>query len=611
MKKGFRFALILAAIAFSAYSLLVTIRTRSVSQTPEIKVLLVFTPSLAKEEQITLRAYRSVLEEEGFPYQEIGAPALLSMGPEAVSRSKPAIIFPDGAAKHIPEEMRFWIERYLGAGGNAAFVYDAGTRDVKGRFLDEGVFAGITGINNVTYERVRAQAYTVGHIKFLNRRALEFFQVPEGKTQAGLLLGGYAYGTLEYPMARTRFLRRVRPEDIYATAETLDGERYPGLVLSDSGRGKTLYANLPLGYAKCYSDDFPLRSVLRTFLAGVVRMPRLLGVRDGRGGLVIDWHIDSSIDWRSLQDMLSAGYLGPDLRCSLDIAAGDFRDKPGDGLGFDACGKGRSKLELIKGFGSVGSHGGWAHNWFSTGIESGAFGREEILANIKRNADCLESVTGTKVVEYSAPNGIHPQPVTTEVLEELGFLAYYYTGDTGSAPNRSFLNGRKISDKVIAFPIMPLGKSASLYEMKRAGIPEDEVQRWLLEAADYVIRNRTVRLVYSHPYDIPDYPRALKTFLQYAGRKQKEGALRVDSMAGFARFLLRLLKTRCSFTLTDRGLAVSLRNPEGIEGLAVALPLARYVRPSGPGLTVQDDGDYFNIVFEDAVRERTIVVDFR
>jgi hypothetical protein len=608
MKKAFQAGLLLAVIAFSAYSLLVTIRTRGISDTLEIKVLLVYTPSLAKDEEITLRAYRSVLEEEGFPYQEVGAPALLSMDPESILRSKPVIIFPDGAAKHVPEEMRFWIERYLQAGGSAAFIYDAGTQDVKGRFLNEGVFAEVTGVNNVTFEQFRDQAYTLGHLKLLDQKSLEFFQVPEGKTQAGLLLGGYAYGTLEYPMARTRYLRRLKPEDIFATAETLAGEAYPGIVLSDRGPGKVLYVNLPLGYVKCYSDDFPLRSVLRTFLAGVVKMPHLVGVRDGRGGLVINWHIDSSIDWRSLRDMMKDGYLGPDLRYSLDITAGDFRDTPGDGLGFDACGKGRPTIDLIKGFGSVGSHGGWAHNWFAAKVESGAFVKREIYANIKRNTDCLESVTGTKVVEYSAPNGIHPQPVTTEVLEELGFLAYYYTGDTGSAPNRTFLNGRKISDKVIAFPIMPLGKSASLYEMKGRGTPEDEVERWLLETTDYVIRNRTVRLVYSHPYDVPDYPRALKTFLKYASRKQKEGLLRVESMGEFASFLLRFLKTRTSFTLTGETLTISLRNPEGLEGITVALPRGSYARPSGPGLIVQEAGDYYDLILEGSGQERTIVV---
>jgi hypothetical protein len=611
MKKAFRAVLVLALAVFSVFSILKIIRTRRIANGPEIKILLVFNPTTGGNEDITLQAYRSVLQEEGFPFQEVGATALLSLSPEDVLRSTPAIVFPDGAAAHLPMEMRPWIERYVRNGGSAAFIYDAGTRDVKGRFLDEGLFAGTTGINAVTYKRFQDRSYTLGHIKFLDRKSQELFQVPSGKLQEGLLLGGYAYGTLEYPMARTAYLRAVSAEEIYATVETLDGEPYPAIVLSGRGLGRTLYVNMPLGFVKCYSDDFPLRSVLRTFLGRIVKMPRLLGVRRGRGGLVVNWHIDSSIDWKSLPAMLKDGYLVKDLKYSLDVTAGDFRDAPGDGLGFDACGKGRPFLELLRGFGTIGSHGGWGHNWFADGVGSGAFTKAEIAENIRRNSVCLESVTGAKVVEYAAPAGIHPQPMTTDILEKQGFLAYYYTGDAGSAPNRTFLNGKKISDKVLAFPIMPLGKSASFHEMKTSGVAEAEVEKWLTETTDYVIRNRTIRLIYSHPYDIPDYPRALKSFLQYAARKQKEGGLEVDSMTDFARFLLRFLKTEFAFARSGAGLVVTLRNPEGLDGVTFAVPRSAYARPESPGLAVQADEDYFYAAVEGDARARTIVVKAR
>ena len=94
-----------------------------------------------------------------------------------------------------------------------------------------------------------------------------------------------------------------------------------------------------LGYAKAYSDDMPIRSIMRTFLFKIAHIPHLLNVPKGRGGMVINWHIDSNIDWKYIPFMIQNGYLRKGMEYSLHITAGDFRDEPGDGMGFDAARK--------------------------------------------------------------------------------------------------------------------------------------------------------------------------------------------------------------------------------------------------------------------------------
>jgi hypothetical protein len=608
VKKVFIATGIFSLVVFGFYQFWQIRQIRSLSHEQEIKVGLVYASTSVKDYSHILKAYESILREEGIPYDVMSAHLLLSLEAEEVVKYHPAIIFPDGAARHLPPEFESWTEHYCETGGHVIVVYDPGTISVKKAFLKKAIFTHITGINYITYDLKGEGAYTVGNIKFTDEDCSEFFQVPYGKTAEGLLLGGYAYGKLEYPIACNMQNKALHPDEVFATAIAKDGKEYPALVLREYGKGKVLYVNLPLGHLKCFSDDLPLRAVLRTFLKRIVKIPYLHNTSFGKGGIVINWHIDSSIDWTSIGAMLEEGYLKKDIKYSLHITAGDFRDKPGDGLGFDACGKGKPYLQLIKDYGVFGSHGGWGHNWFSWNIENGIFKRNEIYEYIKKNKDCLESIVDYNVVEYAAPNGIYPQPVTTEVLEELGFLAYYYTGDTGSAPNRTFFNGQKLSDKIIAFPILTFGKAASFYEMQRYGYSENDVKKWLLKTIDYVVKNRTVRLIYSHPYDIPEYPDAIKLFLDYAIQKQNEGSLHIDTMTSFATYLLKFLQTDYQFKIQEKELNISLGNPEGLAGITIALPKVGYKNPHSPNLSVEEDEDYYYMTITRSIEKEVILV---
>ncbi|MGB9812016.1 MAG: hypothetical protein ACPLSN_10005 [Dictyoglomus turgidum] len=119
-----------------------------------------------------------------------------------------------------------------------------------------------------------------------------------------------------------------------------------------------MYVNLPLGHLKAYADDFPIRTFLRVFLFEILKIPHLLNTPYGIGGIVINWHVDSSIDWKSIPYMLQNNYLRKGIEYSIHITAGDFRDKQGDKLGFDACGEGKKYVKMILNFGVISSHGG-------------------------------------------------------------------------------------------------------------------------------------------------------------------------------------------------------------------------------------------------------------
>ncbi len=606
MKRPAVAVIFLALMSFALYSFSNIYKTFRLTNKKEIEVFIVYHPALKSKYPHILQAYKSVLDEEGVPYEEISAYMLLSLNVEDIINSKLAIVFPDTISQILPGELKPWVRDYLGRGGSIAIVYDAGTRTQKGAFLEKALFSDIVRINYITYNRLSKDAYTIGYIKMDNRESSDFFQIPPGKIDDGLLLGGYAYGKLEYPIARNELLDDFNSEEIYATVVTQDRQKFPALVMKNYGRGNVLYVNLPLGHLKAHSDDLPLRAILRTFLFKVVKIPHLLNTKYGKGGLVINWHIDANVDWKSIPFMLEKGYLRKGIDYSIHITAGDFRDYPGDYLGFDACGKGKPFVQMILKYGSIGSHGGWGHNWFSNNIVGNKFEERQIYDYIKKNNECLESITGYHVREYAAPNGVHPQPITTKALEKLKILAYYYTGDTGSAPNRTFINGEMISEKVIAFPIMPFGKSASLDDMKRSQKTEEEVRNWFFRNIDYVVENRTVRLIYSHPYDILKYPSGLQSFLNYAEGLLNKGMLEIKSMTYFAQFLLRFLKTQYQFEINDNNLIIKLINPEGLEGITVAVPKHSYKKPLSSDLLVQEDDDYYYLSIKGNNTEKSV-----
>jgi hypothetical protein len=529
------------------------------------QVAVVYEPRAAEEQSAIRDAYEAVLDEEGVPHEWLSTTDLLLIGGRELARRYKVLIFPDALAQRMPAETSARARDYVTAGGNVAVVLDPGIKDPGGAYRAGGVLATLAGVEYQRYQQERSSAYVEGNVDFTSLDGPAEWAIPPGKLYNGHVVGGYSYGSLKYPMASAELLSA--DVEVIASFGSI-----PVIAERRVGDGRVLWVNLPLGYLKAHGDDLPLRTVLRTFLFDRVGLPHLVASPGGVGGLVVDWHVDSQIEWEGLPKLIESGVLRPGLRVQFDVTAGPYRDTPGDDLGFDACGAGETVLRSILPFGEIGSHGGWSHNFFSDHLEHGELDEAEIEDFVTRNNDCLTEVTGRRPTAYSAPNGVHP-PVVTDLLEEQGFAAYYYTGDTGSPPTRTFVDGAMVSDQMWAFPVMPNGLYASIGEMDRAGLTPAEVEGWLDDTLDYVASEDTIRLIYSHPYDLEGpYRAAAKRFLDRAETLQEQGRLRVQPMTYFARFLSRFVETEYSIRRDAGDVVVSLANHEGLRDIAVAVP---------------------------------------
>ncbi len=574
-----------------------------------IGVLLVYEQQGPSDFPGVLPAYESVLQEEGVIYRKIEATRLITLPPKEMAEGNAVVIFPDSIAKAVPKEAALWASDFLETGGSLMVVYDAGVKDKFGRYLTRGVFSEQCGLNYIRYGSLKEASYSAGKLKFRDEEASKYFEMPSAKLSPAGFVSGYTYGALDYPVAQTSLLGAI-PGEILAYSYFPDGSKQPAIVMRDYAKGNVFYANIPLGYLKAYGDDLLLRECLRAFLFKELKLPHLVNAPYGKGGLVINWHVDADPDYNGVMNAYQKNLLRRDINYSIHVTAGDFRDRPGDGIGFDAEGRGRKYMDLLKNFGMIGCHGGWAHNWFAENLENKNFGVKEMALYTEMNRVSLERMVDYKINEYSAPSGMHPQPDMTRVLEERNYCAYYYDGDTGAPPNRTFFDGKMVSGKVIAFPIMPLYKYASLYEMSENGVTPEDISDWLNGILGYIEENRTVRLIYSHFRDIGPYEEVFGKFLDNIETLQADGKILVRPMSYFAKFLQRYLKTEFYYERNRTGQVVRLKNPEGLEGITVAIPSDNTYLPKAEGFLLKEENGYFYLTEIDNQQEQTIIIDY-
>ena len=200
--------------------------------------------------------------------------------------------------------------------------------------------------------------------------------------------------------------------------------------------------------------------------------------------------------------------------------------------------------------------------------------------------------------------------MTTQILEDYGMVAYYYTGDIGSAPNRTFYEGKMVSEKVIAFPVMPFGKSASLWEMKdRDYKTEEEVLKWLYSIADYTEKNKTIRLMYSHPVDIEHFPNAVLSFINKIKNMKNNGKIYLESMTTFTEFFLRFLDTKYSFSIDNDEMIVTLKNEDTLKDITIAIPKNKYAKiENDVDIDSSEDDKYYYLVIKTNVKEKIVIL---
>jgi len=169
-----------------------------------------------------------------------------------------------------------------------------------------------------------------------------------------------------------------------------------------------------------------------------------------------------------------------------------------------------------------------------------------------------------------------------------------------------------VSEKVIAFPVMPMQHIVSVQEFAWDDVTPAEYKDWLMSTLDYVVDNQNMCLVYSHIYDFetnPQYVKPFKQFLDVVEYYKKTNKLTVETMTYFAEFIHRYLKTDYKFVIKEKEniMSVELNNPEGLEGICVAIPKDLCRKPPGSGFYVVEDKYFYYAVITENVYEKNII----
>jgi hypothetical protein len=227
-------------------------------------------------------AFKSVLEEEGIAHRLVDVKTLLSVDPKKLAQHKPAVIIPDGTLQYIHPSAVEWFKDYLSYGGSLLISQDAGIKNYAGAYLKSAIFSPLLGINYILYDKLRADSFSEGYIKVVDRN----LEITPGKIdKKQRLITGYMYGGLTYPYAKTED-NGFDGKTLAFAADKKDSNEYKALVWKKYKEGYIFYSSLPLGHLKAHSDDMVLRSVLRYFLFKLVKIPHLMNTPKGKGGLV-------------------------------------------------------------------------------------------------------------------------------------------------------------------------------------------------------------------------------------------------------------------------------------------------------------------------------------
>ena len=582
------FVLVVGLAAFALWWL--TLHPAARDGAPTHLTLLV--PDGAPEDDVHVQAWQAAAAETGFALEVLSASQLMRQ--DSAPRET-ALIVPDGMHTRMNDALVAHLERLVGGGARLMLVHDAGTATMDGRYHPRvSRLSTLAGVRYALYGELREDMF-VGQVALIDAAAVPLLQIPPGKlmregsdspltsaqpTPLGdedLAVVSYHYGRLGY--------------SVFKTAGQFDGQRLmhgtgDNLIagVHRVGAGAVLFVNLPLTYLKLRTDGFLLHVFLRYFAQEMVRLPQLAPMPNAQGALIMNWHIDSARAVPAMEQLRAVGAFeqGP---YSVHLTAGPDVDVPGDGLGMDLA-HNPAMQAWVRFFASrgdeVGSHGGWIHNEFGRLIGSQAPALSAAL--IERNTAVVSQASGKAVREYSAPTGSHPAWVTPW-LRERGVLAYYFTGDIGMPPTRSFQDGQRGPGDSWAFPVLSFGRFAAFEEAGAHHVPEAEVAAWLNDVADFCAATRTVRLMYFHPPGVAIFRGAFASWMQHTKSLVASGRLRWTTMAQHADFSNRRLRAQWSVQAdhapgaSKGSVRLQARHPESLDQLSWMLPADRYAEP--------------------------------
>lgn len=502
------------------------------------------------------------------------------------------LILPDSIHRQASDYLIAALRRFVAAGGKLMLVYDAATLSPTGRYArGQSRLSDLAGIDYALYDRLQDNAIQWGNVSG-SIEVLQQMNIPPGKyfpfasgdnaaANSGSAtstegssepqLTRYLFGDLKYPS--------------YVTSGNYSGNvlLHSGSVLvageHDYEKGSVLFVNLPLGYLKLNTDGLLLHAFLKYFAERFLSLPYLTAVPDGVGGLVLNWHVDSNAAIKPLAaiDSWSLAKQGP---YSIHVTAGPDDMRFGDGDGFNVEHNPVSQ-ELIRKFlnrgDAIGSHGGWIHDYFAAHVDKD--NPADMEKYLLWNKNALEKVTGRPDIEYSAPDGNQPAWVT-HWLETHGFVAYYFTGDSGMAPTQGYRDGVREGQNIWTFPIVHLNRAAAFEEMVKQGYSAAEIQRWLEALTDFTADQRVVRLIYFHPPGIVGYRSIVSAWMEQTGNLRAAGRFSWYTMSGLANFLNARKQINWKTSYDGEQLTIVATHPQSLEHATWRLPASRFSEPA-------------------------------
>lgn len=384
-------------------------------------------------------------------------------------------------------------------------------------------------------------------------------------------ISGYVYGFLTYPSFVT--------QGTYTGTTILTSPTF-GLVsgYNTYGNGGVLFVNLPLAYLDGQTDGMLIHGYLHYFGTQMLNLPSLSPLPKAMAGLVFNWHFCAGDQIQPAQTLKNLGVWnnGP---FSLVITAGPDEATFGDGNGVNLANNPTAQ-NLVRYFLSkghrVGSHGGWIHDYW--GANASETNQSTFQQYLVLNHQAVMAATGQPDVEYAAPEGNTPT-WSVNWLESNGFNGYYFTGHTGSAPTRAYRNGALLNPGLWAYPVMPFGKYATFEEFQQYAVPTSDVNNWYAALMNFVVANRTSRLIYAHPLGASSYTSTLSAIFSQANTLKLLGQFKWYTMSDITVFDRARLNVTWSATDTGSSWAFAASHPTSLTNMTWLLPKAAYAQP--------------------------------
>ncbi|MES2207874.1 MAG: hypothetical protein V4525_13905 [Pseudomonadota bacterium] len=498
------------------------------------------------------QAWQDAAIEEGLKVDIIHASDFLR--PEVLNNKEHyvALILPDEIHQSMSSLFIDALREYVEAGGVIMPIYDAGTQNLQHKTLpDQSRLTSLVGIKYATYKTLKdhtllsgaavstpeiltklnipPEKYNAIPTKFKNAEMDKARQMTGLDISKEVVLSSYTYDWLEYGYFATTGI---------PTGKTLMSSETGSILATVNAieKGKVLFVNLPLTYLKMHTDGALLHGFMHYLTTEILKLPFIGNTPEGVGGLIMNWHVDSSAAIPSLKKMKEIGFFdqGP---YSVHFTAGPDLDTLGDKLGLDLehSVEAQTWVRFFQKRGdAVGSHGGWIHNYFGRHVSED--NEKDFSKYLTLNKQAIEKITQVPITEYSAPLGNQPTWITSW-LNSNGIKGYYFTGNIGQGPTRTYRNGKRADDKTWSFPVIVKNTLATFEDAQQAQIPQKEMEKWLINASDFVANHALIRLIYFHPPGAITYAEAAKEWLSHTKKLGEDGQFKWYTMTQIADFL--------------------------------------------------------------------------